>query len=61
MFTKSKTEREAPRRAKPNTENADPMRSKLRNDKELPKCRKSSTDNEEPSRAKVLKEMVDPM
>jgi hypothetical protein len=49
--TKSKTDKDDPRRAVPKTASDDPIREKLRRDKLEPRWAKSTTDKDDPRRA----------
>jgi hypothetical protein len=49
-FTKSRTDIEAPRRARPKIDSVLPSRRKLRSDREDPRWQKSRTDKVEPTR-----------
>jgi hypothetical protein len=53
MWAKSNTAMEAPSRATPNTENAEPMRAKFLIDSELPTSVMSITERAEPSSTKL--------
>jgi hypothetical protein len=61
-WAKSNTDREntEPNLAIPNTDTADPTRTKLRSDSDAPMCEKSSTDKAAPRRAKALNATDEP-